>query len=254
MGTYRRIGMQRSFTRPRNPGIKFTAVATFVGVISNGIISGIGYFDIAGYLSRYGINISEANLPFSSYLFYGYIYILDHWNKVSSAGWWAVFVLVLLVFSGMWLLLKKFYPVISTSNIVLLAYFLATVLCLTPALPIATAYSYGQASASRELRSDFKSFGLRSSTVTRVYYLENGDKLVGWSLFSAPEYAWIVVDDSVYKYNYSQRAVVVRLDYARITVPKLILRAESRVWRVIAGGSCKEILVKYYMAKIAGEF
>lgn len=220
MGTLNRIGMRKSFVRPQNPGVKFTAVATFIGVILNGIISGIGYLDIAGYLSRYSVNISEAGLPFSSYLFYGYIYILDYWNYVSSAGWWAVFALVSLLFSSIWFLLRRYYPVSSTSNIVLLAYLFASVLCLIPALPITTAYHHGQASASRELRSDFNTFGLISSTVRKAYYLENGEKLVGWSLFSAPDYSWVVVNDSVYKYSNSQRAILVRMDYGKIKVPR----------------------------------
>lgn len=249
MGTYHRIGIKRSFVRPQNPGIKFTAVATFIGVILNGIISGIGYLDIAGYLGRYSINISEASLPFSSYLFYGYIYILDYWNYVSSAGWLAVFALVSLLFSSIWFLLKKYYPVSSTSNIVLLAYLFASILCLMPAFPIITAYHHGQATASRELRSDFKSFGLISSEVKKEYYLESGDKLVGWSLFSAPEYSWVVVGDSIYKYSNSQRAILVRIDYGKIKTPIPILRAESRVWRFIIGIQHCETYIKFQVIK-----
>lgn len=236
--------VDRTFRRPRNPGIKLTAIAAVFGVILNGIISGVGYLVVAGYLDYYKINIAEADLPLSSYLFYGYLYLLDRWNVLSGAGWLAVSAFILILTYLIWFLLKNYYPVRSASKNILIAYALGSLLCLAPALPIVTAYNHGKETAYWEMRSDFEGFGLRASKAIKTYYLEGGETLVGWSLFSAPKVSWIVVGNTVYKLNSFERKIMIKIDYHKIALPDRVVKAEKVFWVMVSGYDNKYIYVK----------
>ncbi|WP_208691066.1 hypothetical protein [Pseudomonas oryzihabitans] len=247
MGSSNRSTNPRSFKRPRNPGIKLTGPFALIGVIVNGLITGAGYLSIAGYLNYYRINIVEAELPLSSYLFYGYIYVLDWWNFLSGSSWLAVSIFIVVVTLLMWFVLKKCYPARSNSNNILIAYGLGSLICISPAFPIITAYQHGKDMAHRELRSDFNGFGLQASKAVKTYYLEGGEMLVGWSLFTGPKVAWIVVDDSIYKINTFDRNILLRIDYDKIRLPEHVVKAEQRFWQAIAENHKKYIFLKNFI-------
>lgn len=234
MGSSNRSTSPRSFKRPTNPGIKLTAPFAFLGVVLNGIISGAGYLDVAGYLNYYKINIVEADLPISSYLFYGYTYILNWWNVITGSGWLTVSLFIVIVTIFVFFFLRQYYPTRSTSNNVMIAYAIGSLVCISPAFPIVTAYQHGKETAHWELRSDFKGFGLQSSKAVKTYYLDGGDKLVGWSLFTAPTVAWIVVDDAVYKISIFDRKILLRIDYKKIVIPRQVEKAEIKFWQSIS--------------------
>jgi len=244
MGSSKRSNSPRSFKRTSNPGIKLTGPFALIGVILNGLVTGAGYLNIAGYLNYYRINIVEAELPLSSYLFYGYIYVLNRWNFLSGSGWFAISIFIVVMTFLVWFVLKKCYPARSNSNNILVAYGLGSVICISPAFPIVTAYQHGKDMAHWELRSDFNGFGLQASKVVKTYYLEGGNMLVGWSLFTGPKVSWIVVDDSIYKINSFDRKIMLRMDYDEIKLPRQVVKAEHELWQAIAGHYKNYIAVK----------
>lgn len=244
MSIFHRGNADQPFRRPSNPGVKITALAAFLGVLLNGVISGVGYLVVAGYLNYYKINIAEAELPLSSYLFYGYLYLLDRWNVLSGAGWLAVTFFILILTYLIWFSLKNYYPVRSASKNILIAYALGSLLCIAPALPIVTAYNHGKETAHWEMKSDFKGFGVGASKTTKTYYLEGGEILVGWSLFTAAKVSWIVVDNSVYKISNFEREILFRIDYDQVSLPSQVINAENELWRIIAGRADEYVYIK----------
>lgn len=244
------VKAQRSFKRPSNPGVKFTAWAALVGVSLNGILAAVGYLRILGYLGYYNIEISEAQLPFSTYLCYGYLYFLERWNAFSSGGSFWRTLAILLVFSTVLWFFVRAYPLVSITKAVAFSYLTAAVVVILPAIPVLTAFSHGRDAAAREIKYDFHGFGRSNAKVEKLYYLSDDTRLRGWTLFSTAEIVWIVSDDFVYKYSNSSRTILLRIKYSEIDVPQVIKSSNFLFWRSLAGiknqvHSYKYLILKY---------
>ncbi|RON08459.1 hypothetical protein BK659_13760 [Pseudomonas brassicacearum] len=184
----------------------FKSLALFA-VALNGSLTVFGYMNLAGYLERFGITLSELDIDIPTLMFQGYLTLVNgvygEANKYPLFGPAALcFVFVLIAGAIVFKLLPKHSP----DKKFAISMFLGTLFLLSPTIPFLGA-KYGMKLAAEDYSSQNGAWPKLGLQKTHTIKTNNGD-ISGAVLFSTKSYTIILVKNEVYKLSNDTNRIV----------------------------------------------
>lgn len=176
-------------------------------LLGNSILLGAGYLYLAGYLSKYGIQMSELEVNLPSLLLHGYVFIWSLLNIGSKPILLAVNVVILLIGAlPLYRLLVRTHPQMTTdsrrlASVGVVAFFLVAFVTGPPYV-----LKSGVSLAYKEL-SDIAFFD--PETASRAHAVETQSGTIRGSLITAgQQYTYLRSGNVVYKIANDSQSVV----------------------------------------------